>query len=208
MSFRTNKFHAKGYRTVEQFLNDEDFRNEFIQAEQKTENETPREYIKFGGLLTIASTLDIIQVMNTYLVQCPLPTNDFLAIARCELNLKDGTSYSGIGDSDGKNTVDFIAKHRCRVAETRADARALRKALGVTILAFEEMEKINIVDNNPITHKQIEFIGSLVTQKKISKDDARNLCKKICGKVSVTELNRSDASALIDALKIWSTDPV
>jgi len=202
VNLKPNKYYDKGYKTVEAFLSDDEFRKEFIRTEVATENEAPRDYIRASGLLTIAKALDIIKVMNTQLIHAPGPTNDWLAIAHCTLELKDGCIFTGIGDSDGKNTVAPIDKHRCRVAETRADARALRKALGITILAVEEMEKIGpTIDDSPITEKQIQFIGSLIGQKGLTKDRARELAQKTCGKSGIVELTKNEASALIEAFK-------
>lgn len=52
----------------------------------------------------------------------------------------DGTSWSGAGDCNAQNTNGDFLSFPTAVAESRAEARALKKALGITMLAAEELD--------------------------------------------------------------------
>ena len=61
------------------------------------------------------------------------------AIVRAVVRTGRGT-FTGIGDASPKNVNPKVAPHAIRMAETRAEARALRKALDIGIVALEELE--------------------------------------------------------------------
>lgn len=51
----------------------------------------------------------------------------------------DGTSWAGAADCNKSNTKGDFLSYPTAVAESRAEARALKKALGITMLAAEEL---------------------------------------------------------------------
>jgi len=64
---------------------------------------------------------------------------------------EDGSSWVGCADCNAKNTTGKFLAYPTAVAESRAEARALRKALGISLLSSEE---IGFVDGGAVT--QIE----------------------------------------------------
>lgn len=66
-----------------------------------------------------------------------------------QVDFEDGTTWSAAGDCN-KNSVDprFLA-YPTAVAESRAEARALKKALGITMLAAEEVDMNSGVEVQP-----------------------------------------------------------
>lgn len=56
------------------------------------------------------------------------------------VRFSDGTLFAGAADSNrNSNDVEPFCNYPTSVAESRAEARAIRKALGITILATEEI---------------------------------------------------------------------
>lgn len=94
--------------------------------------------VLYGGLLQEAHALGL-QSIDTCLVQSPGPDNGEVAICKATVTLGDGRSFSGIGDASDANTGSQIRVHKIRMSETRAKARALRDAINVNVVAFEEM---------------------------------------------------------------------
>jgi len=57
-----------------------------------------------------------------------------------EVKFDDGTIWRGAGDCNRNNTEGKFANYPTAIAESRAEARALKKALGITMLAAEEID--------------------------------------------------------------------
>jgi hypothetical protein len=97
-----------------------------------------KEVASYRGLLHLAHESGLRSV-RTELVQLPSPANDGTAIVRAVVRTGKGT-FTGIGDANPKNVNPKVAPHAIRMAETRAEARAFRKALDIGIVALEELE--------------------------------------------------------------------
>lgn len=84
---------------------------------------------------------------------------------RVSLTTKDGTykSFGGVADCYlGNCSNPDIAKHAAAVAETRAEARALKKLLGLNVLTAEEATFVSFGDDpTHIVSEQIQFIDEL-----------------------------------------------
>jgi hypothetical protein len=70
-----------------------------------------------------------------------VPTGDF-GIFQCiyEVKFDDGTVWRGAADCNKNSISPKFASYPTAVAESRAEARALKKALGITMLAAEEID--------------------------------------------------------------------
>lgn len=97
-----------------------------------------KEVASYRGLLHLAHEHGLRSV-RTELVQLPSPANDGTAIVRAVVRTGKGV-FTGIGDANPKNVNPKVAPHAIRMAETRAEARAFRKALDIGIVALEELE--------------------------------------------------------------------
>lgn len=96
-----------------------------------------REVVLYVGLLSKAHDEGLVRI-RTRLVQSPTEENGRTAIAKALVETKKG-QFEGIGDASPENVNSFIAPHLIRVAETRAKARALRDAVNIGVVSFEEL---------------------------------------------------------------------
>lgn len=94
-------------------------------------------YVLYAGLLAEAHSSGLKEI-DTELLQVPDGANGDTAIVRARVAMEDGGLFCGIGDASPRNVGRAIAPHLMRMAETRAKARALRDALNIGTLAFEE----------------------------------------------------------------------
>lgn len=97
-----------------------------------------KDVVTYPGLLSKAHA-EGLQRIATRLIQVPSDENGRTAIARALVETKKGR-FEGIGDADPSNVHFFIAPHLIRMAETRAKARALRDAVNIGVISFEELD--------------------------------------------------------------------
>lgn len=130
------------------------------------------------------------------------------------LNTGELRSYSDTADVWHGNTDDLFCAHPVATASTRAEGRALRKALKLRVLAAEELSKKDIVsivqkatskitdgDWNPeekISSQQIGFIDNKCKQLDISVFDFINIGKNSYDRIDV--INKITASEMIKQL--------
>jgi hypothetical protein len=100
--------------------------------------------VLYIGLLSRAHEEGLIRI-RTQLVQVPTDENGRIAIAKALVVTKKG-HFEGVGDASPENVNSFIAPHLIRVAETRAKARALRDAVNIGVVSFEELNGDGIPD--------------------------------------------------------------
>ena len=92
----------------------------------------------YRGLLAKAHE-DGLSKVSTRLTQVPTDENARTAIATAEVVTSKGT-FEGIGDASPENVPPHILPHLIRMAETRAKARALRDAVNIGVVSFEELD--------------------------------------------------------------------
>jgi hypothetical protein len=97
-----------------------------------------KEVVTYQGLLSKAHEEGLKRV-TTSLLQIPSPDNAETAIVKAEVETGKGV-FEGIGDASPKNVNSFIVPHLIRMAETRAKARALRDAVNIGVVSFEELD--------------------------------------------------------------------
>jgi len=97
-----------------------------------------KEVVTYQGLLSKAHE-EGLKYVKTSLVQIPTDDNGRVAIARAEVETSRGM-FQGYGDASPGNVNPFIVPHLIRMAETRAKARALRDAVNVGVVSFEELD--------------------------------------------------------------------
>lgn len=95
---------------------------------------------KTDGLRRIATKIFGDFSITTNVVEPPNINNSYRASVVVSLELKNGLRYDGAADVYSGNTDKKFAVHALATAETRAEGRALRKALRLTkVLAAEEL---------------------------------------------------------------------
>jgi hypothetical protein len=100
-----------------------------------------KQFVLYAGLLDEAHR-NGLKAIRTQMVQSPSPQNGNVCICVAEVETEKGT-FSGIGDASPESVGRNIAPHFIRMAETRAKARALRDAINVGAVAFEELGELD-----------------------------------------------------------------
>ena len=90
-----------------------------------------KDFITYDGLLDMAHQMGLISIKTELVGKDPYI---FKATARTE-----SQEFDGYGDADNDNVNKMIAKHKIRMAETRAKARALHDLTNVGMCSVEEM---------------------------------------------------------------------
>jgi len=104
-----------------------------------------KEVVTYPGLLSKAHE-EGLQRIATKLLQVPSDENGRTAIAKALIETTKGR-FEAIGDASPENVSTFIAPHLIRMAETRAKARALRDAVNIGIVSFEELDGDGLAAN-------------------------------------------------------------
>ena len=97
-----------------------------------------KEVVTYQGLLSKAHD-EGLKAVRTNLVQIPTDDNGRTAIAKAEVETGKGL-FEAHGDASPLNVNSFIIPHLIRMAETRAKARALRDAVNIGVVSFEELD--------------------------------------------------------------------
>ena len=90
--------------------------------------------MQYSGLLIYAQQEGLISLAASLVSVTPE-----LALAKAVAIFKDGRRYQEGADATPTNVGATVRQHFPRIALTRAKARVLRDALGVTAVALEEL---------------------------------------------------------------------
>jgi hypothetical protein len=104
-----------------------------------------KEVVTYQGLLSKAHEEGLAKIETT-LVQVPSDENGRTAIAKVVIETAKGR-FEAIGDASPDSVNSFIIPHLIRMAETRAKARALRDAVNVGVISFEELDGEDTLPN-------------------------------------------------------------
>jgi hypothetical protein len=91
-------------------------------------------FVKFAGLLQMAHERGLVSLTADWTYN-----DGELSLAHAVATFQDGRRFEEAGDATPANTNRKVAVHFRRVVLTRAKARALRDALGVDLVAVEEL---------------------------------------------------------------------
>jgi hypothetical protein len=92
-----------------------------------------KDFITYDGLLDMAHQMGLVSI-KTEMISFENGVVIFKATAKTETQ-----EFDGYGDTDDSNVNKMIARHKIRMAETRAKARALRDLTNVGMCSVEEM---------------------------------------------------------------------
>ena len=108
-----------------------EFRGRFIKTLQG------RDYVLYGGLLELSKQRGLKRI-NTRVIQIPSAENGMYGVVEAEIETEDGI-FREIGDASPDSVNRAIQPHLLRMAATRAKARAMRDAVGIDMVALEEL---------------------------------------------------------------------
>jgi hypothetical protein len=91
-------------------------------------------FVRFAGLLKMAHERGLTSLTETWTYNDPE-----LSLAHAVASFQDGKHFEGSGDATPANVTRKVAPHFRRVALTRAKSRALRDALDIDMVAYEEL---------------------------------------------------------------------
>lgn len=100
-----------------------------------------KDAVTYAGLLNEAHDKGLISII-TDLIQIPSDENKGIAISKATATMRVGEVtkiFTGIGDASFTNVGKGMGLHIIRMSETRAKARALRDAVNIGMVCYEEL---------------------------------------------------------------------
>lgn len=141
---------------------------------------------------------------QSHVVECPREENGYRSVIKVNVSFENGVSADGVADAFNGNTDRDFSRYITAIAETRAEGRALRKALRlVKVLAAEETEPnpsapvIDSKDKDKENKIPKEMISGLKVMAESAKVDLLRLAASEEMNIQdVSELTRDQGSKL------------
>jgi len=155
-------------------------------------------YPLLRGLQRLAHERGITRLLSTVVA---VPTKESpIAAVTVTVEFKDGAIFSASADAKFKAHEAPFNKHLTALADSKAEARAYRRAFNITKASKEECGEMPAggdVDKTPIADSQIQGIKNIADRHSLSLADAINL---IGVDKSIEELTGKQARDIIRAL--------
>lgn len=166
------------------------------------------------GLRRVAELLlgEIVESESDVL-QCPSPDNNFTAVVKHTVtfgyyNTHKQKIFTGVADAHAKNTDKPYDKYLTAVAETRAEGRALRRALGLKKPVADELSKVaneEEDDGTKITDFQIKTIKQICKRNNINVDSFINSGKE--SYANIEDVTHVKAGLMLQQLNKYQQKP-
>jgi len=120
------------------------------------------------GLRRIAQKLiNPIVECRTDIKQIPNPANNHTATVVVSVKFAYGSIWYGAADVSKLNCMEEYARHPTATAESRAEGRALRKALGINVHTVDEvgLDPIDTNDDGVISTNQVSSIDAMANKR-------------------------------------------
>lgn len=200
-----------------------DYFEDLKSSEKYVDNKTGAEYPFLKGLIRLAhNNRGGVQRVDSVIAKVPsLETRkeyeldekgnreviaetkpDCIAAVTVTYYFKDGTTFSGSADASYKAHDAPYNLHLTAVAESKAEARAIRRALMITKVAKEEIGEAEVVgdpDDGPITDTQLAYIRKTAKRKKLSQTDVLKMIKRE-DLSDITQLTSEEARKALKAI--------
>lgn len=174
-----------------------DYNKDLKEDEFKYEKGRPFVYLK--GLERLAKERGVKTARPTNVMQ--LGTSGVLITY--EYSFDDGRSYAGTADATTKNCDGNFKLYLSAMAESRAKARALRTAFGITTCSVEEKSDMTIAqdpDLGPIGDEQIHLIKMKATELKLGKEDLFGMLEVTRDIKELKKLSKEEGLEIITCL--------
>lgn len=96
-----------------------------------------------------------------------------------EVKFEDGTVWRGAADCNKNNVTGKFLHYPTAIAESRAEARALKKALGITMLAAEEIDLSAAAEVKPDQKVSSNIVSAIETLIERSDLDALAVIEEV-----------------------------
>jgi len=149
-----------------------------------------------------------IEKIDSQILQLPIPENQRRATVKVTVVFNSGQSFSGLADSYNGNTDGPYSIFPVAVAETRAEGRALRKALGLKrVVAAEELsDKMPTEEDEFINESQINFLNVMCGISKLNIDIRKLIAKEIGPVKTIETIAYDSAVSLIEKLQTYQNN--
>ena len=174
-----------------------DYNKDLKEDEFKHEKGRPFVYLK--GLERLAKERGVLYARPTNVMQ--LGTSGVLITY--EYSFEDGRSYAGTADATTKNCDGNFKLYLSAMAESRAKARALRTAFGITTCSVEEKSNMTVVQDpelGPIGDEQIHLIKMKATELNLSKSELFAMLQVPRNLSDLKKLTKEEGLEIIGAL--------
>lgn len=159
------------------------------------------------GLRRIAQKLlGPITSCKSKVYQTPSPENQISSTVRVRIKIGDKI-FDGCANTDEMSAPQMIGRHVVALVETRAEGRALRKALNIRVITKEEvgLDQEMIVDSNKISDVQIK---ALENQANVHNVNLVKVLTALYNTNDVSSLSHSQALSVFEKFSQWINDSV
>ena len=164
-------------------------------------------YITSDGLLWLGNNHKDLEkrviAIKTEIIQADFEKNVF--VVKATVILSSGQEYQGIGTATRDNLTKITLNHGLEMAETRAVARALRKAYAIGIPSIEELSEKSEKEPEPqqpqsqlqtISDKQRNRLFAIAKEHGVSNDEIKEIIAKY-GYTSTKDIKIEDYDKII-----------
>jgi hypothetical protein len=170
--------------------------------DDELKEEDGRKYVFLRGLERLAKERGIANAVAMRLEPFKLDTIQGV-MCTYQYTFWDGSVYQGSADATLQNCESKFGQFLTAMAESRAKARALRTAFGITLCSVEEKADGAVVitsesESSPIDDHQATAIKFIAKERGLSESDAVALLGKKSGDIS--KLTKREGRELIAKL--------
>jgi hypothetical protein len=182
--------------------------SQLLSSEKGRDGDTEFVYIK--GLRRLAKIKGIKKERHPFINVAILKRHDNgveypFVQASYEVEFNDGSVFSDVADAHTYNLDGVFSAYPTAMAGNRAEARALRKALGISMVSKEELgadpEKVAAIKNEK-TSAQIRVIKNLMKSKGVQ--NQMDVIKAVCSRKDVFDIEEFSFEEAKAAIKYLS----
>lgn len=161
---------------MKEYNADYDYTADLEEGDVKTDK--GKDFVYLRGLEKLARARGVRE--KQVKVHCTPTADNMIAVVSVSYVFSDGARWESVADCTAKSAKEGFAKYLTAMAESRAKARALRDAFGISLCSVEEIavaqQEVDEEEKSPpITDVQKHTINSFMKDKNKTMDDVRKL---------------------------------